>query len=83
MIELFNLSDEPDFIDGPVDVILPPAADPWVKIEPGCEMPESEGLYLVIHCGPRVAHWDGELWWYLDDIIHPTHYAVLRMPEGR
>lgn len=62
----------------------PPAAGPWVKIEPGCEMPEDMEPLICARGKKAWTGWrrDGE-WCDQDGLVRdPTHYAVLRMPEG-
>lgn len=59
------------------------AAGPWVKIEPGCEMPEDMEPLICARGKKAWTGWrrDGE-WRDQDGLVRdPTHYAMLRMPE--
>lgn len=69
----------------------PPAAGPWIKIEPGCEMPKSGGAWLLATkgglycigwpCGPRHSGVWALEGGYIDN-AEVTHRARLRMPEA-
>lgn len=62
-----------------------PAADPWIKIEPGCEMPEPGLPVLLAAAGHYiVAWWAGNHWRDHMGRLNgsPTHYAVMRTPEA-
>ena len=58
------------------------AAGPWVKIEPGCEMPGVDAPLLL-----RQDEYEyGAGWWVGGDswggiIFTPTHYAPINPPE--
>jgi len=61
------------------------AADPWIKIEPGCEMPEPGLPVLLAAAGHYiVAWWTGNHWRDHMGRLNgsPTHYAVMRTPEA-
>lgn len=62
-----------------------PAADSWIKIEPGCEMPEDTTKPHLIADKKQVAIgvWIMNSWWTAEGKrATPTHYAVVRMPEA-
>jgi len=65
------------------------AAGPWIKIEPGCEMPEP---YLnVLFSNKQIGWWspEDEKWmtygvgsaWPIE--AHPTYYAIINQPEDQ
>lgn len=65
----------------------PPAAGPWVKIEPGCAMPESGKQHLVQM--PWGDQWTLKYDSYGDWVnllgqrqTTPTHYAIINPPEA-
>lgn len=68
-----------------LDDTQPSAAGPWIKIEPGCEMP---AIYqkLILALGRKqttTGFWNGTIWLsgFRMDRVWPTHYAVVRMPR--
>lgn len=66
-----------------------PAAGPWVKIEPGCDMP-SEGDVLLVKAAqlgrPRwvvgMAYRGDFVRFNLSKIEQATHYAIINPPEA-
>lgn len=61
----------------------PPAAAPWIKIEPGCVMPEDDVIVLICINGLiALGCYNAKLgWWSRGQLVTPTYYAVVRMPE--
>lgn len=60
------------------------AAGPWVKIEPGCEMPEDDLIVLICINGlVAIGCYNATFgWWTRGQLATPTHYAVVRMPKA-
>ena len=58
------------------------AAGPWVKIEPGCEMPKDRKRVLLILDGVPVVGYHANEGWYLRGLARdPTHYAIINQPS--
>jgi len=62
-----------------------PAAGPWIKLEPGCEIPNYDVNCIGIQNGRlKLVYFDLGSWRHLhngDPVVGLTHYAVIYPPK--